>query len=185
MQDDIADAARWAITEGIADPQRICLAGGGYGGYATLMGLGRDPALFRCGIAWSSIPDLRELKDEVNWWLDDDLRNSNEQYTLAMLLGDADKDKALLRENSPRHLPARISAPLLMAHGYTDHIVPMSDARALFDAIHKTNAHALWMEYGEEGHDWVLPQTHVDFWQQSEKFLDRHIGKNSAAAKKE
>ena len=57
--------------------------------------------------------------------------------------------------------------------------------RALFDAIHKTNAHALWMEYGEEGHDWVLPQTHVDFWQQSEKFLDRHIGKNSTAAKKE
>ncbi|MEG1056009.1 MAG: TonB-dependent receptor, partial [Janthinobacterium sp.] len=96
MQDDIADAARWAITEGIADPQRICLAGGGYGGYATLMGLGRDPALFRCGIAWSSIPDLRELKDEVNWWLDDDLRNSNEQYTLAMLLG----AKALKPEKS-------------------------------------------------------------------------------------
>lgn len=185
MQDDIADAARWAIGEGIADPQRICLAGGGYGGYATLMGLQRDAGLFRCGIAWSSIPDLRELKDEVNWWLDDDLRNSDEQYTLAMLLGDADKDKALLRDNSPRHQPARITAPLLMAHGYTDHIVPMSDARALFDAIRKSSAQAQWIEYGDEGHDWVLPQTHADFWQQSEKFLDKHIGKASAAAKKE
>ena len=185
MQDDIADAAHWAIAEGIADPQRICLAGGGYGGYATLMGLGRDPALFRCGIAWSSIPDLRELKDEVNWWLDDALRNSNESYTLAMLLGDADKDKILLRDNSPRQQPARIRAPLLMAHGYTDHIVPLSEARALFDVIRKTNAHAQWIEYGEEGHDWVLPQTHADFWQQSEQFLDKHIGKSSAPAKME
>ena len=42
-----------------------------------------------------------------------------------------------------------------------------------------------WVAYAEEGHDWVLPQTHVDFWQQSEKFLDKYIGKNSAAAKKE
>lgn len=185
MQDDIADAARWAIAEGVADPQRICLAGGGYGGYATLMGLQRDADLFRCGIAWSSIPDLREIKDEINWWLDDTLRNSDDKYTLAMLLGDAEKDQALLRDNSPRRQPARISAPLLMAHGYTDHIVPMSDARALFDAISKTNAHTQWIEYGEEGHDWVLPQTHIDFWQRSEQFLERHIGKHSIPAKKE
>ena len=174
MQDDIADAARWAIAEGIADPQRVCLAGGGYGGYATLMGLQRDPGLFRCGIAWSSLTDLQELKDEVNWWLDDSLRNSNEKYDLAMLLGDQQHDKALLRDNSPRRQPARITVPLLMAHGYTDHMVYMSDARALYQAIARTNAHTQWLEYGDEGHDWVLPATHADFWQRVEQFLARH-----------
>ncbi|TNY02449.1 alpha/beta hydrolase family protein, partial [Escherichia coli] len=51
MQDDVADATRWAIAQGIADPQRIAIMGASYGGYATLMGLARDPELYRCGVA--------------------------------------------------------------------------------------------------------------------------------------
>lgn len=62
---------------------------------------------------------------------------------------------------------------------------PSPPRRQCYDAVRKSNAQMEWVAYAEEGHDWVLPQTHVDFWQQSEKFLDKYIGKNSAAAKKE
>ncbi|MFX7922683.1 prolyl oligopeptidase family serine peptidase, partial [Acinetobacter baumannii] len=58
MQDDVADATRWAIAQGIADPQRIAIMGASYGGYATLMGLARDPELYRCGVAWVAVTDL-------------------------------------------------------------------------------------------------------------------------------
>jgi len=63
MQDDIADGARWAIAQGIADPKRICIAGGSYGGYAALMGLIKDPDLFRCGIDWAGVTDINLLYD--------------------------------------------------------------------------------------------------------------------------
>ena len=63
MQDDVADGARWAIGQGTADAQRICIAGASYGGYATLMGLISDPDLFRCGVDWVGVTDIDLLYD--------------------------------------------------------------------------------------------------------------------------
>ena len=90
MQDDVADAARWAIAKGYADPKRVCIAGASYGGYSTLMGLIRDPALFRCGVQWAGVTDIalqydqqwRQAEDEVNAW------------GLPVLIGDREKDAA-------------------------------------------------------------------------------------------
>jgi dipeptidyl aminopeptidase/acylaminoacyl peptidase len=66
MQDDLADGARWAIAQGIADPKRICIMGASYGGYATLMGLAKDGDVFRCGVDWVGVSDILLMFD-AHW----------------------------------------------------------------------------------------------------------------------
>ena len=184
MQDDIADGARWAIAEGIADPQRICIAGASYGGYATLMGLINDPDLYRCGIDWLGVTDI-ELLRNGSWGGYSDVSEHYRQYGMPVLIGDPVKDAAQFKATSPLQQAARITQPLLLGYGGADTRVPLPHGRKFHDAVSKTNAQVEWVEYDTEGHGWALPQNRIDFWGRVEKFLDRNIGKDSAAAKKE
>ena len=61
MQDDVSDATRWAIEQGIADPQRICIYGASYGGYAALMGVAREPSLYRCAVGYVGVYDMPSM----------------------------------------------------------------------------------------------------------------------------
>src|SRR5258708_39552798 len=89
MQDDLADAATWAIAKGIADPQRIAIGGASYGGYATLMGLIKNPELFRCGFEWVGVTDIG-LTYSVSW---SDATNEALEVGLPRLVGDPDKGR--------------------------------------------------------------------------------------------
>jgi dipeptidyl aminopeptidase/acylaminoacyl peptidase len=176
MQDDIADATRWAIAQGIADPHRICIAGADYGGYAALMGLVRDGDLYQCGIDWLGYTDL-ELLLKGDWLGDSILRDTYKRYGAPALVGDPVADAARFAAASPLKQAARITRPVLMAYGGADDYVPMRHARALHEAVSQTNKQVEWVEYPEEGHGWKLIETRLDFWGRVEKFLDRHIGK--------
>jgi len=178
MQDDIADAARWAIAQGHADPKRICIAGASYGGYATLMGLVRDPDLYRCGINWLGVTDINLLYDG-HWTRDSDLDANFKKYGMPLLVGDQVKDAAQLKATSPIEQAARITQPLMLAYGGADRRVPIYHGTKLRDAVGRTNKQVQWIEYPDEGHGWSLPQTRIDFWSRVEKFLDTHIGKNA------
>src|SRR5262249_12012845 len=79
-QDDVADARKWAQAQGIAS-SKACIAGGSYGGYSTLMGLIKDPDLYRCGVAWIAVTDL-DLYLSGSWWVRDDLPDWGRQYQL-------------------------------------------------------------------------------------------------------
>lgn len=176
MQDDIADAARWAIAKGIADPKRICIAGASYGGYATLMGLIRDPDLYKCGIDWAGVTDI-ELLYTGTWWSSaSDMSASYKQYGMPALVGDRVKDAAQLEATSPLKQAARITQPLLLAYGGIDKRVPMHHGRKFYDAVKQTNKDVEWVVYDDEGHGWRQEKTNVDFWTRVEKFLNRHIG---------
>lgn len=175
MQNDIADGAKWAITEGIVDPKRICIAGASYGGYATLMGLINDPDLFRCGIDWVGVTDI-DLLYSVTW---SDSSEQSRRYGMPVLIGDREKDAAQLKATSPLQNAARITQPLLLAYGGSDYRVPIVHGTKFRDAVKKTNKNVEWVEYPEEGHGWGLVKNRVDFWTRVEKFLDRNIGKPS------
>jgi len=180
MQNDIADGARWAAAQGIADAKRICIAGASYGGYATLMGLVNDPDLYKCGINWAGVTDINLMYDG-HWSFMSDLSAEWKQYGMPDLVGDQVKDAAQLRATSPIEQAARIKAPLLLAYGTADRRVPIYHGRKFLDAVKPHNKQVEWIEYEDEGHGWSLPANRVDFWGRVEKFLDRNIGSGAQA----
>ncbi len=172
MQNDLADGARWAIAQGVADPKRICIIGASYGGYATLMGLANDPDLFRCGVNWAGVTDP-QLMFSVNW---SDVNDEGKRYGYAQLIGDPVADAAMLDAASPLKNAAKIKQPLLMAYGAWDVRVPLIHGEKFLAAVKPHNPNVEWVVYPDEGHGWYKPETRIDFWGRVEKFLARNMG---------
>jgi dipeptidyl aminopeptidase/acylaminoacyl peptidase len=177
MQDDIADATVWASKQGLADPQRTCIAGGSYGGYAALMGLARYPELYRCGIASSAVADIGMMYD--TWWSDgsDDWKS----YGMPVTVGDPVKDAAQFAATSPLKLAAHITHPLLLAHGGLDERVPIEQANALHSALEANHAPVTWLYYPEDGHGLYIQKDRADYYRHVEAFLATNIGSGAAA----
>ena len=174
MQEDVADGARWAIGQGIADPKRVCIAGASYGGYATLMGLIKHADLFRCGVDWVGVTDINLLYDLRYTSTSQDAK----MYGLPRLIGDQVKDAAMLKTISPLENADRITQPLLMAYGAKDRTVPIEHGKKFYAAVKKANPRVEWIEYPDEGHGWYYERNKIDFWTRVEKFLGENIGKN-------
>lgn len=171
MQDDVADATRWAIGKGLIDGQRVCIAGASYGGYATLMGLVNDPGLYRCGVAWVGVTDPRLLFD-VSW---SDVSDEAKKFGLPQLLGDRERDDAALKAVAPVELAARIKAPVLLAYGAADLRVPLVHGTRMRAALQAAGNDPDWIVYDGEGHGWRKPENAIDFANRVEKFLDRSL----------
>ncbi|HEX8611012.1 MAG TPA: alpha/beta fold hydrolase [Telluria sp.] len=180
MQDDIADGAKWAIAEGIADPKRICIAGASYGGYATLMGLVNDAGLYKCGINWVGVTDIHLLYTG-HWSFTSDTSAAYLKYGAPTLIGDPVKDAAQLRATSPLQQAARIRQPVLLAYGAVDRRVPLYHGKKFVEALKQHNPDVEWVVYQEEAHGWSLPKNRIDFWGRVEKFLQRNIGASSGS----
>jgi acetyl esterase/lipase len=172
MQDDIADGVKWAIQQGIADPKRVCIAGASYGGYATLMGLARNPELFKCGVNWVGVTDI-SLLYQFSW--SSDSSKEWRQYGLPILVGDKVKDAEKIAANSPVNNVHLITQPVLLAYGEKDRRVPIKHGEIFLNAIKKTNNHVEWIEYPEEGHGWSLVKNRVDFWNKVDVFLEKNL----------
>lgn len=171
MQDDLADAAQWAIQKGWADPKRIAIMGASYGGYATLMGLIKNPELFRCGVEWAGVADLGLMFKTPQ---DDDTVDGI-TYDLKTLIGDPDVDVERFKQTSPLENAAKLTQPLLMAHGGMDRRVPIVHATDFYSAVHKHNDNVEWIVYADEGHGWYHEKNNIDFWTHVEKFLDKNL----------
>ncbi|MEJ6001528.1 alpha/beta hydrolase family protein [Paucibacter soli] len=171
MQDDLADALQWSVQQGLVDPKRVCIAGASYGGYATLMGLIKQPELYRCGVNWVGVTDI-ELLYSIHW---SDLGDEWKGYGMPVLVGDRDKDAAQLRATSPLQRAAELKRPLLMAYGAEDRRVPVEHGRKFKNALHQ-GQELEWVVYDDEGHGWRQLKTQQDFWGRVERFLARHLG---------
>lgn len=132
MQDDVTDAVQYAIRSGIANANRICIVGTGYGGYAALMGAVKTPDLYRCAVSLGGVTDLRELVSDSRWYL-------NQKPLLEMRVGSWWNDRERLRDTSPVARAGEIRIPLLMMHGVMDRSVPVSHGRALAEALKSAN----------------------------------------------
>jgi dipeptidyl aminopeptidase/acylaminoacyl peptidase len=172
MQDDVTDATKWAIAQGMADPKRIAIAGASYGGYATMMGLVKEPELYRAGINWVGVTDLDLLYD-IGW---SDMGKEYEKYGLPALVGDQKKDRAQFDATSPIKRAKEITKPVLMAYGDKDYRVPLPHGKDMRDALSKAGkVEVEWVVYEDEGHQWMLVKNKVDFWTRVEKFLAKHL----------
>ncbi len=172
MQDDVTDALRWAQKQGLAS-DKACIVGGSYGGYSTLMGLAKDPDMYRCGAAWMAVSDLA-LMVEGSWWVNDD-GGLARRLTLPELVGDAKHDAAMIAANSPVNLAARIKAPLLLAHGEADRRVPIAHATRMREALVAAGHPVEWITYPDEGHGFSKPEDMLDFARRLDAFLAKYL----------
>ena len=172
MQDDVADAVRWAVAKGLVDAKRVCIAGGSYGGYATLMGTIRYPDLYRCGVAWVAVTDPRLLFEQS--WANDISREA-QQYSLPMLIGDPVTEQAMLKAATPVERAAEIKVPILMAFGREDKRVPLEHGSKMRAAMRATGNEPEYVIYPGEGHGWLKVENRIDFWQRVEKFLAKNL----------
>jgi acetyl esterase/lipase len=171
MEDDLADAAAWAVKQGWADPKRIGIMGASYGGYATLMGLVRNPDVFRAGVEWAGVTDIELMFTTAQSDASEDAR----RYDMKTLIGDALKNPAAFTDVSPLAQAGRIRQPLLMAHGAQDRRVPVVHAAKMHDAVTAKNANVEYVVYPEEGHGWRHEDDSIDFWKRVEAFLDKNL----------
>jgi acetyl esterase/lipase len=172
MQDDVADAVRWAVAKGLVDGKRICIAGGSYGGYATLMGAIRYPDLYRCGVAWVAVTDPR-LMFEHSWA--NDISREAQQYSLPVLIGDPATEQAMLKAATPAERAAEIKVPIFMAFGSDDMRVPIEHGSKMRAAMRAAGNEPEYVIYPGEGHGWLQVENRVDFWQRVEKFLAKNL----------
>lgn len=171
MQDDLADAALWAVKQGWADRQRIGIMGASYGGYATLMGLIKNPEIFRCGVEWAGVTDIN-LMFSVPY---SDASQETLNYSLRSLIGDPDKDAAQFRQYSPLLRAAELKQPLLIAHGMEDARVPIVHASTFRDAVRKHNQNVEYVVYNNEAHGWRHEDNRIDFWNKVDAFLAKNL----------
>jgi dipeptidyl aminopeptidase/acylaminoacyl peptidase len=172
MQDDVTAGVRKLIADGVADPKRVALVGASYGGYLTMMGLVKEPALFRCGVNWIGVTDPGYMFS-VTW--SDFSRAENGRFLLEHLLGDPETDKAQLERTSPLKRAAEIKQPVLMAYGGLDERVPLIHGEHMRDALKPHNHNVEWVVYPDEGHGWLRYENQLDFWGRVERFLARHL----------
>lgn len=172
MQDDVADALAWAVGQGWVDPARVCIAGGSYGGYATLMGLARHPQAYRCGVAWAGVTDPR-LMFGLHWI--NDISQEHQRHSLPAMLGDPKADAAQLAATAPVDLAGRIKAPVLLAHGARDSRVPLEHGERMRDALREAGNPPEWVLYPDEAHGWFKEGTRIDFARRMEAFLAQHL----------
>ncbi len=176
MQDDMADAVKWAVGKGIVDGNRVCIAGASYGGYATLMGLVKHPDIYKCGINWVGVSDIT-LLSKGDWTFKSDMGSAWRDYGMPDMIGDVVKDAEQLKATSPLVQYKKITRPLFMAYGGSDRRVPAYHGEKLMAVLKPINPNVEMVVYPEEGHGWALPKNSYDFYGRMERFLDKNIGK--------
>lgn len=167
MQDDLVDATRWLISEGLADEKRICIMGHSYGGYAAVWGAMRDQGLYRCAVASMGVYDLPLKYEEGECQKNDKCRRSVEQ-----MMG---TDTSRLKAFSPVYHADKLNVPLLLSHGDDDERVPMIHAERLKAALDKAGKRYEWLEFEGEGHGFASEGNREKFYTRVLQFLDKHL----------
>jgi len=172
MHDDLVDAVQWAIDNGIADPDRICISGGSYGGYATLVGLTFTPELFACGVDIVGPSNLVTLLESIPpYW-------EPQVELFAARVGDhrTPEGREFLLSRSPLTYVDRIQRPLLIAQGANDPRVKQSESEQIVAAMQAHGIPVTYVLYPDEGHGFVRPENRISFYAVQEAFLHQHLG---------
>ena len=172
MHDDLIDVVNWAVESGIADPERVAIMGGSYGGYATLVGMTFTPETFACGVdivgpsslitALETIPAYWEPMAEMEKARIGDLST--------------DEGRRFLESRSPLNRVDAIVKPLLIAQGANDPRVKRAESDQIVAAMAERGIPVTYALFGDEGHGFARPENRLAFMAVAEAFLSRHLG---------
>ena len=169
MQDDITDGVKWLIGQGIADPARIAIYGGSYGGYATLAGLCFTPELYACGIDYVGVSNLFTFMQTIPPYWRPMLEMMYEQ------VGNPETDREQLAATSPALHAENIRVPLLIAQGANDPRVNKAESDQMVEALRQRGITVEYMVKDNEGHGFHNQENRFDFYRAVEKFLQAHL----------
>jgi dipeptidyl aminopeptidase/acylaminoacyl peptidase len=170
MQDDLTDAVGYAIGQGWADPDRVAIYGGSYGGYAALAGAAFAPGKFCCAIDIVGPSNLKTLIETIP------------PYWAPMIslfhrrVGNPDTDTEFLWSRSPLSRAADIRTPLLIAQGANDPRVKQAESEQIVAALRDAGIDHEYMLFPDEGHGFAKPGNRLRFYAAAERFLARHLG---------
>ncbi len=172
MHDDLIDAVKWAVDQGIAQEDKVAIMGGSYGGYATLVGLTFTPETFACGVDIVGPSNLITLINNVPpYW-------SRFMPTMKFRVGDwtTEEGKADLLARSPLTKVDEIQRPLLIGQGANDPRVTQLEADQIVEAMVAKKIPVSYALYPDEGHGFARPENRTSFNAVAEAFLAEHLG---------
>ena len=171
MQNDLTDAINYLVKEGIANPDKVCIYGASYGGYAAMAGLTFTPDLYKCGINYVGVTDVGLLFTSMpkHW--------EPAKELLKIQIGDPD-DEILMKRMSPLAHVDKIKAPLMIIQGAKDPRVVKQHATDLRDALEDrgiTLSDDEWIMKENEGHGFSKEENKIELYTKMEKFLAKHL----------
>ena len=169
MQDDLDDAVDWAAKEGIADPQRVCLVGSSYGGYAALWGVIRNPDRYRCAASFAGVTEWdKQLAYDADFFTRDDQRAWRDRVRGADRHFDLDSV-------SPARQAALLHRPVLLVHGKEDGRVPFSQFETMRNAMQRAQAvDAEFVVLEDSGHGFATAKDEQTWYDALVAFLGKH-----------
>jgi dipeptidyl aminopeptidase/acylaminoacyl peptidase len=167
MQDDVTDGVAWLVSEGVADPKRVCIVGGSYGGYVALVAAYKTPDLYRCAASFAGVSDLsRMLKYDRRMMAPKRYRSWRDRMT-------GDEERAI-EENSPLRHVDRISMPILLVHGTEDRRVPVSQSDWMTQALRDAGKPVESLRIDGAGHSFEQDDHLAALLRAVEGFVMRH-----------
>jgi dipeptidyl aminopeptidase/acylaminoacyl peptidase len=172
MHDDLIDSVNWAVKQGIADPKKVAIYGGSYGGYAALAGVTFTPEVFACAVDIVGPSNLKTLIASIPpYW-----KPLRSMFDVRMGNVDDPKDAELIRNASPLFKADRIVRPLLIGQGANDPRVNKAESEQIVSAIEKNGGKVTYVVYSDEGHGFARPENRIDFNGRAEAFLATCLG---------
>ncbi|MEP7026480.1 MAG: S9 family peptidase [Actinomycetota bacterium] len=173
MQDDLTDAVGYAVSQGWADPARVAIYGGSYGGYAALAGAAFTPDLYTCAVDIVGPSNLKTLIETVPpYWAPMIVQFHNR-------VGDPATEADFLWSRSPLSRAADIRIPMLIAQGANDPRVKQAESEQIVAAMQTAGIEHEYMLFPDEGHGFAKPENRLRFYAAAERFLARHLGGRS------
>lgn len=172
MQDDITDVLQSLVEKGIANPDRVCIVGGSYGGYAALAGGAFTPDLYKCVVSINGIGDLHSMRS----WISSERGQSSRslEYWDKQIGGD-EYTKEVAQQRSPKYAAAAFKAPVLLIHAKNDEIVPISQSRQMRDALKKADKKVTYIELEGDDHHLSKGGTRLETLRAVVDFVKTHI----------
>lgn len=172
MHNDVMDAVDWAVEQGIADPERMAIMGGSYGGYEVLTTMHKEPGKFKCAVEMVGISDLKVFYDAVpEFW------KTEKQHWIRAIGGNPDTSEGLehFRQLSPVTHVDKMKTPLLIAHGKNDMRVSYENAKLIADALVKNNVPVTLCSFPDEGHGLYNINNYRTFYLSVQHFLAKWL----------
>ncbi len=170
MHDDLLDAKQWAVDEGLADPKRVAIMGGSYGGYAALVALTFTPDEFVCGVDIVGPSNLSTLLNSIPaYW-------APMRAIFDKRVGHVEQEQEFLRSRSPLFKADQIKAPLLIGQGANDPRVKQSESDQIVHAMRENGKPVEYIVFADEGHGFMRPENNLRFWAATEQFLALYLG---------